>query len=292
MVDGTFALAAMGLVAATVTGALGYGFSSLTVPVALLYFAARVLNPALVIVEVAVNLYALFLNRASLRRVWPRVSALVLGLLPGVGIGAVLLARINPASMKLGTFLVLLPLILVQAAGLRWPIRREQAAGLPVGVGIGVFYATTTISGPPLALFLNNQGLAKGDFKAALAIARTAESLLTVVAYAYLGLFSATTASLLGWVAPSVLVGMPLGHWLIRRIDPETFRRVCMSFDAWVVAFALSRLLDGPLALILPGTAVAVDLLLLRSFFAARHKDRHREPEAEAELAADAQPLK
>ena len=92
-----------------------------------------------------------------------------------------------------------------------------------------------------------------------LAIARTAESLLTVVAYAYLGLFSATTASLLGWVAPSVLVGMPLGHWLIRRIDPETFRRVCMSFDAWVVAFGLSRLLEGPLALLLPGAAVAID---------------------------------
>ena len=35
--------------AATVNGALGYGFSSLTVPVALLFYANRVLNPALVL---------------------------------------------------------------------------------------------------------------------------------------------------------------------------------------------------------------------------------------------------
>ena len=36
------------LVAGTVNGALRYGFSSITVPVALLFYANRVLNPALV----------------------------------------------------------------------------------------------------------------------------------------------------------------------------------------------------------------------------------------------------
>src|SRR6266487_3265321 len=40
------------LVAGTVNGALGSGFSSITVPVALLFYANRVLNPALVWVEV------------------------------------------------------------------------------------------------------------------------------------------------------------------------------------------------------------------------------------------------
>ena len=37
-------------VAATVNGALGYGFSSITVPVALLFYTNRILNPALVLV--------------------------------------------------------------------------------------------------------------------------------------------------------------------------------------------------------------------------------------------------
>jgi uncharacterized membrane protein YfcA len=43
------------LVAAIVNGALGYGFSSITVPLALLFLANRVLNPALVLVEVGLN---------------------------------------------------------------------------------------------------------------------------------------------------------------------------------------------------------------------------------------------
>ena len=42
-------------VAATVNGALGYGFSSITVPVALLFYTNRILNPALVLVELVIN---------------------------------------------------------------------------------------------------------------------------------------------------------------------------------------------------------------------------------------------
>ena len=64
--------------------------------------------------------------------------------------------------------MLLLPLILLQAAGVRRPIASERAIGLPFGAGLGLLYSVTTISGPPLALLFNNQGLAKREFRAAL----------------------------------------------------------------------------------------------------------------------------
>jgi len=67
---------------------------------------------------------------------------------------------------------VLLPLILIQAAGRRWPIRNERGAAVPLGAGVGLLYGLTTISGPPLTLFWNNQGVAKDDFKVGLAVIR------------------------------------------------------------------------------------------------------------------------
>ena len=57
-------------VAATVNGALGYGFSSITVPVALLFYTNRILNPALVLVELVINGYVLFINRKSIPNIW------------------------------------------------------------------------------------------------------------------------------------------------------------------------------------------------------------------------------
>src|SRR6267154_2151090 len=100
-------LVAITLFAAIVNGGLGYGFSSITVPLALL-----------------------FVNRDALGAVWKRVLPIVIGLLPGVIVGTMIVTSVSPAWLKLGTYLVLLPLILVQAAGFRRPIRSERAIGL------------------------------------------------------------------------------------------------------------------------------------------------------------------
>jgi uncharacterized membrane protein YfcA len=243
--DYAFALAAITLGAAIVNGALGYGFSSITVPLALLFLTNRVLNPALVPIEVALNAYVLWVNRAALGSVWRRALPIVIGLAPGVLIGTALVSSVNPGWLKFGTFIVLLPLILVQAAGYRRPIRSEKSVGLAFGGGVGVLYAVTTISGPPLAVMLSNQGLTKTDFRAALGFIRLAESLFTAVAYYYAGLYTIESFALIPYILPSILIGVPIGAFLIQRIRPETFRRVCMSFDAWVVGFGISTLLQS-----------------------------------------------
>src|SRR5919205_3338597 len=108
---GPLVLIAITLFAATVNGALGYGFSSLTVPVAVLFYANRVLNPALVLVEVAVNTYSLFINRRSVPRVWRRTLPILAGLVPGVLVGSLLLSAVTPGTIKILTYAVLLPLI-------------------------------------------------------------------------------------------------------------------------------------------------------------------------------------
>jgi len=270
---GVLVLAGITLLAAFVNGALGYGFSSLTVPVALVFYTNRILNPALVVVEVFINLYVLFINRQSVPAVWKRVFPIVIGLLPGVAVGSLLLASLHPGWIKFVTYAVLLPLILVQAAGLRWPIRSERLIGLPFGMGLGFLYSVTTVSGPPLAILFNNQGLVKKEFRAGLGLIRVAESSLTAIVYYHLGLFAVESQSILWTIVPSVVVGIPLGAYLIRRLDPETFRRICMSVDAWVVGFALSRvlmelkLIESPWAYGVMAVAILVDGYLLYVFF-------------------------
>ena len=107
---------------------------------------------------------------------------------------------------------MLLPLILLQAAGYRRPIRSERAIGLPFGGGLGVLYSVTTISGPPLAVLLNNQGLAKREFRAALGFIRLAESSFTAIAYLTAGLITTQSNLLIPQILPSVLIGVPIGR--------------------------------------------------------------------------------
>jgi uncharacterized membrane protein YfcA len=269
-------LALITLAAAVVNGALGYGFSSITVPLALFFVSSRVLNPALVLVEVVLNGYVLWVNRTALPQVWRRMLPIVAGLAPGIALGTLAVARVSPDWLKLWTFALLLPLILVQAGGFRRPLRAERAWGLPFGTGVGALYALTTISGPPLAVALNNQGLAKQEFRAALGFIRLSEATFTAAAYWYAGLFTVQALALAPAIVPSLIIGVPFGVWLIRRVDVETFRRVCMSFDAWIVGFGISTLLrrlhviDGPAAYVVLGAVVVIDTLLLYRFFTLR----------------------
>jgi uncharacterized protein len=93
---------------------------------------------------------------------------------------------------------------------------------------------------------------------------------------------------------PSVLVGIPLGAYVIRRLDAETFRRICMSFDAWVVGFGLSRvlielnLMESPWAYSVMAITILIDAYLLYIFFTvqktATSADRGRPPRRAIQL--------
>lgn len=270
----TAALILISFVAAIVNGALGYGFSSIAVPLALLVVDNRVLTPALVLLEIVLNAYVLWVNRASLPQVWRRAAFVVIGVAPGVAVGTALLTRVEPSMLKLATLLGLLPLLLLQAVGYRRALRAERTASVALGAGVGALYAITTISGPPLAMFLNNQGYAtKQDFRAALGFIRSAECILAAAFYAQAGLFTSTSAALLVTILPAVLVGVPLGAWLIRRVREESFRRVCMTFDAAIVAFGASTLLrvlnivDGSVAYLPFAFVMVFDGVVLFRFF-------------------------
>jgi uncharacterized protein len=213
------------------------------------------------------------INLKGVAPVWKRVFPIVIGLLPGIGIGAWVLTSLQPGWIKLATYTLILPLILIQAAGWRRPIRSTWLVGVPFGTALGILYSVTTISGPPLAILFNNQGLVKTEFRAGLALVRVAESSVTAIVYYQLGLFTAESEKLLWVFVPCVAVGVPLGAYVIRHLDAETFRRMCMSFDAWVVGFGFSRvlielnLMGSPWAYVVLALTLLIDACLLCVFF-------------------------
>ena len=77
---------------------------------------------------------------------------------------------------------------------------------------------------------------------------------------------------------------------LIQKIRPETFRRVCMSFDAWIVGFGLSTLVKGDLKLVEGNSAflilLAVGLLDSCLALPLLHGDAAEAQAADPEIAS------
>jgi uncharacterized membrane protein YfcA len=209
---------------------------------------------------------------------------LLIGLLPGVVLGSWVLSSASGSPLKITTYAVLLPLVVAQTAGQRWPLRREKTAAVPTGIAIGALYSATTISGPPIALFLNNQGLAQSQFRAAVYLVRVTESALTTVAYLVLGLFATPALGLAGTLLPSLVLGLPLGIVLLRKVEPEGFRRISMAASAAFISFGLARSLieiQVVSAVVADAGTVLViltEVLLVVRFFAARRRTSPRTP--------------
>jgi uncharacterized protein len=240
-------LAILAFGAAVLNGAVGYGFSSTVTPLALVWYSNKVLNPALVIVEVCVNVALLTRERKHISATWSRARPVVTTLLPGIILGSIGLAYLAVNDVKVIVYIVLLPLIGAQLWGVYRPFRNERRTGAAVGPGIGFLYALTTISGPPLALFLRNQGMSKNEFRCTIAQIRVAESSLTLGTYLVFDQFFGTNLvslpalSLLPYLFIPVLVGVPLGTLLLGAVSPEFFRRFIMAVDGVFVSYGLSR---------------------------------------------------
>jgi len=236
--------AVLSLFASVVNGGLGYGYSSLSTPLALLVFVNRILNPAYVLLEAGINTFMLLLaGKENVAATYKRAIPVILALVPGVIIGSLILNAVAPLWIRFTVYAVILPLILLQAAGFRRPLKGETRAAVPLGLGVGLLYSITTISGPPIALFWNNQGLKQREFKAAVAQIRIAESYLTCVSYYFLGLFTASSISLFKVISLPVFIGIPIGMFIVSKVAVETFRRMAMTFDAGIVGYGLSATL-------------------------------------------------
>ncbi|HXQ94590.1 MAG TPA: sulfite exporter TauE/SafE family protein [Thermoplasmata archaeon] len=242
-------LALVALGAAIINGAIGYGFSSIVTPIAVLWFSNKVLNPAIVSVELIVNITLLYRERAFIPATKARALPVVKTLFPGVILGTLGLTYLAVNEVKVAVYLVLLPLVVVQLLGLRRPFSNERRGGTIIGPGIGFLYALTTISGPPLAVFFRNQGLTKNEFRCTLAQVRVAESSLTLATYLlfteFLGakLIAAPSLGLVPFLILPVLIGVPLGTWIMGRVPRDVFTRFVMAMDGLVVSFGLSQVI-------------------------------------------------
>jgi len=131
-------------------------------------------------------------------------------------------------------------------------------------------------------MLFNNQGLVRTDFRAGLALVRVAESSVTAFVYFQLGLFISESENILFVLIPSVVIGIPLGSYFIQRLNPETFRRICMSFDAWVVGFGFSRvlidlkLMQSRWAYSVMAVTILIDIYLLYMFFMVQQATSRR----------------
>jgi uncharacterized membrane protein YfcA len=239
--------AAAALVGASVQSATGFGFALILSPAMLAMLGPHEAVTALLVLGLALNLLLLFGDGGEPGAVrWRAVGPMLLAALPGLGAGLLLLAIISKPGLQLivGAAVVAAAIVQVRgspaqaAAGVREPTLRSACA---VGLASGALTTSTTVSGPPIVLWLQSQGIAAAELRASLAASFLGLSVAGVALLAAGGALRLEPEVVLPLLGMTVL-GHLLGARALRGLDPSRFRSAVLAL---VVAAGLASLVAG-----------------------------------------------
>ena len=215
MTPGWFALvfAAVGF-GAFVQSATGFGFALLATPPLLLTLGPY--TTVVVVLLLHTIQCALVVGHERDKLEPGPIAPLLVGSLVGTPIGAVALTRLDPAMLQgaIGGLVALSGALLL--AGPPRPLRAEQTGSLVAGFASGVLNSGTGLSGPPVALYLSNQGWPRDRFRIALMTTFLASNLAALTLFLPLGLLTWEPTRVTLLLAPAVLLG-----WLLYRATRE-----------------------------------------------------------------------
>jgi len=220
---------------ATVVGSMlqsatSFGFALVLGPAVFAAFEPAEALTTLLVLGAVLNLLMLFTERRARVIRGDRVTLLLLWALPGLAIGALILAALPKPTLQVAVGVAVVVAAAVQAPG--WTVAQARAvhddpvwAAPLVGVTTGVLTTTTSTSGPPLVLWFQWLGLSPGELRDSLAAAFLALNALGVVALAAFGggIETPDPAFLIGLLILTAL-GQLAGRRLFERLEPDRFR--------------------------------------------------------------------
>jgi uncharacterized protein len=171
---------------------------------------------------------------------WRLLRRVVPAVLPGLVLGAALLAVLPEEVLRRGIGAVLLVLLLLQLAPLPRTPHRSRAGALGAGVAAGATTMVANAGGPVMTLYLLLQGVDKLRFLGTSAVFFAGVNLVKVPFVTGLGLVHTSTLLRTAVLVPAVLLGAWLGVRAVRRLGQRAFEVAVLVAGA---ASALALLL-------------------------------------------------
>ena len=231
-----FIAAAIVLLAGFVRAISGFGFALVATPLLLFVFDPKSVVVIIIILGMLTGLLLLFRTRHYI----DRRRALIMcgsGIL-GIPIGAYLLSSLNPSIIKLIIAILIIPLSIILLLGHSHQFKRDSlGCGISGFLG-GLLGASTSFSGPPVVLFLLNQGLVKERFVGTLTAYFVFMGIASVVAFSSLGMVTIDILLKVAMLLPTTILGFYIGIKVLPRINATLFRRIAASIVS-VAALAI-----------------------------------------------------
>lgn len=219
------------IVAASIKGLTGIGFSTSCLPIMALRLDLKVAIPLVIIPSIVSNIVVMIQAghfREALKRFWP----LYVSSVPGILIGLSLLVGINTVTAKaiLGLVLIAYALWALSNKSFSLSDKWERYLKLPTGFCTGFINGLTGSQVMPSLPYLLSLNLHKDDFVQAINISFTLSSFVMLVGMNRLGYLPPSSFLLAVGALVPVLATVYFAGRLRKRLTGELHRRLVLGF--------------------------------------------------------------
>ncbi len=214
------------LLAAYTQGLTGQGFAQLAAPLMLLFMEPRLVVP-LNLTLASVVCLSVMLDAPAGIRLRPLIAMAITSLI-GAPVGAHILLIAGQSILKVIVGIAAVGFAIPLLMGSSCRLRHERMASAGVGFLAGVLAGSTSASGPPVVLFLVNQGWPKEVLRPSFCTFFLFSNLVALTAIVLSGGATSQVWTMALYLLPVVLVGFHLGTRTLSFVDAVRFQQLSL----------------------------------------------------------------
>jgi uncharacterized protein len=204
-----------------VKGTTGFGFALFSLPLLVHIIPIKNLIPLITLFNLSSSIQIIIQTRQlKLNR---RILALSLTGVAGVIIGSLVLKFISDIWLKLFVSVMLIVTSILFLTGYRFNIRKIKRGIVIAGFISGFLGGGTSVSGPPLALFLTSLKLDTIHFRFTFAWFSIITASVAMMDYTKIGVVQPNILLIFAVSFPLLLASVMLGKWISHKISQEHF---------------------------------------------------------------------
>lgn len=226
----TLALAiAIAFLASFVMSTTGFGFALTMAPLLTLAWNVKEAVAASILMSLMNQGPLIF--EVRLHVVPSRVFVLLLGFAAGAPLGLYVFDALSADALTVlvASVVIVASIVMYVAPRVEISDRRATPLGVLAGAVSGAIGASTSLSGPPVVIYLLARHPDMETFRATILAYFLPAGIVTATAFAVLGRITDDVLIVAAASVPAMALGMLSGMWLRRRLDSERFRLVVLG---------------------------------------------------------------
>ncbi len=226
--------------ASLLKGLTGFGFALVSLPFLLIWYAPKEIIPVLVTCNLLAST-VIILQKKSVKLIDKYNKRLII--YGGVFsiLGVVFLKYLPAKILILIMSVFFIVLSILSFWGVRFVKKKTMNAYRWAGAFIGFLTGSISISGPPLAIFLQSTNTDKTTFREVFAWFSIVSAFISLVSYIASGLYSLEQFYLSAVFFPILWLGSFIGKRLNHKMDYKHFNHLILLFSIFSSLFLLYR---------------------------------------------------